>query len=98
LVHGSGVDAHICSTIHPPKRNRRLTKGEMQLKFGNGALVMAVADGDLELILPSGLVIALSSFIMFLVLAAILYLYLIWILMILSFSLRIEVIPLRCTF
>jgi hypothetical protein len=33
----------------------------MQLKFGNGALVTAVAVGDLELILPSGFIIELSS-------------------------------------
>jgi hypothetical protein len=43
------------------KRSRRLAKGEMQLKFGSGALVAAVVVGDLELILPSELVIELSN-------------------------------------
>jgi hypothetical protein len=57
----SGVGAHICSNIQTLKRSRRLAKGEMQLKFGNGALVAAVAIGDLELILPSGLEIELSN-------------------------------------
>ena len=43
------------------KRSRRLAKGEMQLKFGNGALVAAVAVEDLELILPTGLTLELFN-------------------------------------
>lgn len=57
----SGAGAHICSNMQVLKRIRRLARGEMQLKFGNGALVAAVAVGDLELILPSGLIIELFS-------------------------------------
>ena len=55
----SGAGAHVCSNVQVLKRSRKLAKGEMQLKFGNGALVAAVAVGDLELILPSGLVLEL---------------------------------------
>ena len=33
----------------------------MQFRFGDGALVAAIAVGDLELILPSGLIIELTS-------------------------------------
>jgi gag-polypeptide of LTR copia-type/GAG-pre-integrase domain len=57
-VVDSGAGAHICSNMQALKRSRRLAKGEMQLKFGNGALV---AVGDLDLILPNGLVIELSN-------------------------------------
>ena len=53
----SGAGAHICSNVQMLTRSRKLAKGEMQLKFGNGALGAAVAVGDLELILPSGLII-----------------------------------------
>jgi gag-polypeptide of LTR copia-type/GAG-pre-integrase domain/Zinc knuckle len=60
-VIDSGAGAHICSNMQTIKRSRRLAKGEMQHKFGNGALVAAVAVGDLELILPCGLVIELSN-------------------------------------
>jgi Zinc knuckle len=60
-VVDSGAGAHICSNMQALKKSRRLAKGEMQLKFGNGALVVAIAAGDLELILPSGLVIELSN-------------------------------------
>jgi gag-polypeptide of LTR copia-type len=38
-VVDSGVGAHICSNMQALKRSKRLAKGEMQLKFGNGALV-----------------------------------------------------------
>jgi hypothetical protein len=45
-VMDSGAGAHICSNMQALKRSRRLEKGEMQLKFGNGALVAAIAVGD----------------------------------------------------
>jgi GAG-pre-integrase domain/Zinc knuckle len=60
-VVDSGVGALICLNMQALKRSRRLAKGEMQLKFDNGALLAVVAVRDLELILPSGLVIELSS-------------------------------------
>jgi hypothetical protein len=58
-VVDSGAGAHIYSNIL--KRSRRLAKDEMQLKFGNDALIDDVAVGDLELVLPSELIIELSS-------------------------------------
>ena len=57
----SGAGAHICSNVQMLKRSRKLAKGEMQLKFGNGALGAVVAVGDLELILTSRLIIELFS-------------------------------------
>jgi hypothetical protein len=53
--------SHIYSNVKTLKRSRRLAKGEIQLKFDIGTLVTAIAVGDLELILPSWLVIELSS-------------------------------------
>jgi hypothetical protein len=43
----SGDGAHICLNVQALKRSRQLAKGEIQLKFGNGALVAAIAVGDL---------------------------------------------------
>jgi hypothetical protein len=50
--------AHICSNVQALKNKRLLGKGEMQLRVGNGA---SVAVGDLDLHLPSGLILELSS-------------------------------------
>jgi hypothetical protein len=61
LGHGLRAAAHICSSVQALKRSRQLTKGEIQLKIGNGALVAAVAVEDLELKLLSGLAIELNS-------------------------------------
>ena len=57
----SGAGAHICSNMQTLRKTRKLAKGEMQFKFGDGALVAAVAIGDLELVLPTGLIIELTS-------------------------------------
>jgi hypothetical protein len=43
------------------KNKRLLVNGEMQLRVGNRASVAAVAVGDLDLYLPSGLILELSS-------------------------------------
>ena len=57
----SGAGAHVCSNMQALKGSRKLAKGEMQFKFGDGALLAAEAVGDLELILPTGIILKLSS-------------------------------------
>jgi gag-polypeptide of LTR copia-type/Zinc knuckle len=57
-VLDTGSCAHICSNVQAIKNKRLLGKGEMQLRIGNGA---SVAVGDLDLHLPSGLILELSS-------------------------------------
>jgi gag-polypeptide of LTR copia-type len=53
--------AHICSNVQALKNKRLLGKGEIQLRIGNGASVVVVVVGDLDLHLPSGLILELSS-------------------------------------
>jgi hypothetical protein len=60
-VLDTGSCAHICSNVQALKNKRLLGKGEMQLRVGNGASVATVAIGDLDLHLPSGLILELSS-------------------------------------
>jgi hypothetical protein len=59
-VLDTGSCAHICSNVQALKNKRLLGKGEMQLRVGNGASVAAVTVGDLDLHLPSGLILELS--------------------------------------
>jgi hypothetical protein len=56
-----GSCAHICSNVQALKNKMLLVMGEIQLRVGNEASVSAVAVGDLDLHLPSGLVLELSS-------------------------------------
>jgi hypothetical protein len=60
-VLDTGSCAHICSNVQALKNKRLLGKGEMQLRVGNGASVAAITVGYLDLHLPSGLVLELSS-------------------------------------
>jgi hypothetical protein len=60
-VLDTGSCAHICSNVQVLKNKRLLGKGEMQLWVGNGTSVVVVAVGDLDLYLPSGLILELSS-------------------------------------
>jgi hypothetical protein len=50
--------AHICSNVQALQNKRLFGKGEIQLRVGNGA---SVAVEDLDLHLPSGLILELSS-------------------------------------
>ena len=43
------------------KRSRQLKKGEVDLRVGNGAKVVALAVGSYELTLPSGLLLVLDN-------------------------------------
>ena len=60
-VLDTGSCAHICSNVQALSKRRMLNKGEVQLRVGNGASVAAIAIGCVELCLPSGLVLNLSS-------------------------------------
>jgi hypothetical protein len=53
--------AHICSNVQALKNKRLLGKGEMLLRVGNGASVVVIVVGDLDLYLPSGLILEFSS-------------------------------------
>jgi Zinc knuckle len=59
-VLDTGSCGHICSNMQALKNKRLLGKGEMLLWVGNGASVAAIAVGDLDLYLPSGLVLELN--------------------------------------
>jgi hypothetical protein len=61
LVLDTGSCAHICLNVQALKNKRLLGKGEMQIRNGNRASVAAVAVGDLDLHLPSGLILEFSS-------------------------------------
>jgi hypothetical protein len=56
-----GSCAHICSNVQALKNKMLFGNGEMQLRVGNGASVATVAAGDLDLHLPSELILELSS-------------------------------------
>jgi hypothetical protein len=60
-VLDTGSCANICSNVQALKNKRLFGKGEMQLRVDNRASVTVVAVGDLDLHLPSGLVLELSS-------------------------------------
>jgi hypothetical protein len=60
-VLDTGSCTHIYSNVQALKNKRLLGKGEMQLRIGNGASVTVVAVGDLDLQLPSELILELSS-------------------------------------
>jgi hypothetical protein len=54
--------AHICSNMQALRNKRLLRKGEMQLRVGNRAsVVVVVVVGDLDLHLPSGLILELKD-------------------------------------
>ncbi|VFQ98496.1 unnamed protein product [Cuscuta campestris] len=47
--------SHICTTMQGLKQSRRLARGEIELRVGNGAPVAALAIRTYSLVLPSGL-------------------------------------------
>ena len=60
-VFDTGCGSHICANVQGLKRRRSLTKGEVDLRVGNGAKVAALAVGTYELALPSGLILSLNN-------------------------------------
>ena len=51
---------HICNSLQVLARPRRLERGEMDIKMGNGAKVAVVAISKVALHLPGGAIIALD--------------------------------------
>ena len=60
-VLDTGYGSHICSNVQGLRNRKILAKGEVDLRVGNGARVAALEIGDLNLTLPSGIVILLKS-------------------------------------
>ncbi|VFQ84389.1 unnamed protein product [Cuscuta campestris] len=53
--------SHICTTMQGLKQSRRLARGEIELRVGNGAPVAALAIGTYSLVFPSGLMLELND-------------------------------------
>ncbi|VFQ70826.1 unnamed protein product, partial [Cuscuta campestris] len=60
-VLDTGCGSHICTTMQGLKQSRRLARGEIELRVGNGAPVAALAIGAYSLVLPSGLMLELND-------------------------------------
>ena len=60
-VLDTGCGSHICVNLQKLTRSRLLTKGEVDLRVGNGARVAALAVGTYVLDLPNGLVLELDN-------------------------------------
>ena len=60
-VLDTGCASHICTNVQALRNSRALTKGEIDLRVGNGARVTVVAIGTNHLSLPSGLVLELDD-------------------------------------
>ncbi|VFQ91643.1 unnamed protein product, partial [Cuscuta campestris] len=60
-VLDTGCGSHICTTMQGLKQSRRLARGEIELRVGNGAPVAALAIGTYSLVLPSGLMLELND-------------------------------------
>lgn len=60
-VLDTGCGSHLCSNPQGLRRSRKLSKGEVDLRVGNGARIAALAVGTYYLSLPSGLVLELEE-------------------------------------
>ena len=60
-VFDTGCGSHIVNDVQGLKRSRKLAKGEVELRVGNGARVAALAVGSYSLHLPSGLILELNN-------------------------------------
>jgi hypothetical protein len=60
-VFDTACGSHITCNVQGPKRSRSLSKGEVDLRVGNGARVAALALGVYILKLPSGLILKLNN-------------------------------------
>ncbi|KAI3729037.1 hypothetical protein L6452_17683 [Arctium lappa] len=56
-----GCGSHICRNVQELKRTRRLSKGEVNLRVGNGAKVVVIAVGSILLTLSTGLLLELDD-------------------------------------
>ena len=60
-VLDSSYGSHICVNVQGLKNSRSLAKGEVDLRVGNGARVVALAVGTYYLLLPLGLVLEFDN-------------------------------------
>src|SRR3954471_3793661 len=60
-VFDTGSVAHICNTMHGLRKMRKLEKGEMMMRAGNGVHLDAKAVGVITLRLPSGFTLELNK-------------------------------------
>ena len=60
-VFDTGCVSHITSNVQGLRKSRTLAKGEVELRVGNGARVVAVVVGTYSLPLPSGLILELNN-------------------------------------
>ena len=60
-VLDTGCGLHLCSNSQGLRNIRKLAKGEVELRVGNGARIAAVSVRTLNLSVPSGLVLELES-------------------------------------
>ncbi|KAG8638143.1 hypothetical protein MANES_15G192930v8 [Manihot esculenta] len=60
-VLDTGYGSHICINVQGLKRSRKLKKGKVDLRVGNGARVAALAVGTYELVLSNGLLLILNN-------------------------------------
>jgi hypothetical protein len=60
-VFDIGSMTHTCKSLQGPSLTRRFAKGELDVRVGNGAKVVAIAVDTFHLPLPSGLVLKLNN-------------------------------------
>ena len=60
-VLDTACGSHICTNVQGLRRSRKLSRGEVDLRVGNGASVAAVVVGKYELVLPTGLILLLNN-------------------------------------
>ncbi|KAL4302067.1 hypothetical protein GQ457_10G012170 [Hibiscus cannabinus] len=60
-VLDTGCGSHICTSVQGLHTRRTLAKGDVDLRVGNGARVVALAVGTYLLSLPSGLILNLEN-------------------------------------
>ncbi|XP_021747646.1 uncharacterized protein LOC110713509 [Chenopodium quinoa] len=60
-VFDTGCGAHIVNNMQGLRESKKLVKGEVTLRVGNGAKVAALAIGSYHLRLPSGLILVLNN-------------------------------------
>jgi hypothetical protein len=60
-VFDTGLMIHICKSLQGLSLTRRFAKGELDVRVGNGAKVVAIVVGTIHLPLPSGLVLELNN-------------------------------------
>ena len=90
-VLDTGCGSHIISNVDGLRSRRQLEKGEIDLRVGNGARVVAFTVGDFSLSLPSGLVLELNNCYFVLTITKTLFQFQVYILKDLSLISRMEV-------